>query len=308
VFGDSLVDARNAQAGRALSGGPDPAPDALGYYNGRFSNGYNFADWLSRGVEGAPTTASADGGHNFSVGGAQAQEVAGDASPSFGEQIDMFKASGQQFTADSLVLVTLGGNDIRSELAKLGANPRYMPDLAPAITAMNAGLQSLYGLGARNIIVTGLPDVGQIPVVTQFNSTALSGAGRVLSFGLNTAFGQLVGGFALRTGANFQFFDLFAYQQQIYANPAGYGQATPLNTRTPCIGTVASPRCTGFVYFDGVHPTTRIHQAIGTGIAAQLRVTGVPEPMSWALMVAGIGVTGVALRRRRVVTARVRFA
>lgn len=299
VFGDSLVDARNAQAGRALAGGPDPAPASQGYYQGRFSNGYNFADWLSLGVEGAPTTASADGGRNFSVGGAQAQEVIGDASPSFLEQIASFQASGQQFTEGSLVLVTLGGNDIRAELAKLGSNPRYMPTLEPALAAMSNGLQSLYALGARNILVTGLPDVGQIPAVTQFNSPALSGAGRQLSLGLNSALGGLVDGLAQRTGANFQFFDLFAYQQQIYAGPAAHFQPTPLNTQTPCLGTAAAPRCTGFVYFDSVHPTTRIHQAIGSGIAQQLGVTGVPEPMTWVMMVMGIGATGTALRRRR---------
>ena len=31
----------------------------------------------------------------------------------------------------------------------------------------------------------------------------------------------------------------------------------------------------------------------------KVSVAGVPEPTSWALMIAGFGLTGVALRRRR---------
>ena len=298
VFGDSLVDAGNAQAGRAASGGEDPAPAAQGYYQGRFSNGLTYADWLSRGVEGQVTTASAYGGRNFSVGGAQAREVAGDASPSFAEQVASFRTSGQQFTADSLVLVTLGGNDIRSELAKLGANPRYVPDFAPTLTAMSEGLTSLYTLGARNFVITGLPDVGQIPVVTQFNSDALEAAGRQMSLGLNTAFDGLTDQFAERTGANFIFFDFFAYQARIYADPTAAGLPAGLNTTEACLGTTAAPACTNYTYFDGVHPTRGIHQALGSGIAGQLGVNGVPEPATWALMILGFGAVGGAMRRR----------
>lgn len=298
VFGDSLVDAGNAQAGRAASGGPDPAPAALGYYDGRFSNGYTFADWVSRGVEGNVTLASAYGGRNFSVGGAQAREVAGDASPSFLEQVAAFQGSGQSFSADSLVLVTLGGNDVRGELAKLAANQMYTPDFTATLGAMTTGLTSLYNLGARNFLITGLPDVGQIPAVTQFNSPALSAAGRQLSFGLNTAFAGLTGTFAQQTGANFQFFDFFAYQQQLYANPTAYGLSAQLNTRDACVGTAAAPACAGYVYFDAIHPTRDIHRALGSGIAFQLGVTGVPEPATWALMILGFGAVAGALRRR----------
>jgi len=57
VFGDSLVDSGNARIGAIAMGLPDPAPPELGYFQGRFSNGYNFADYLSLGYWGAPATA-----------------------------------------------------------------------------------------------------------------------------------------------------------------------------------------------------------------------------------------------------------
>lgn len=305
VFGDSLVDSGNARAARLASGGADPAPPAQGYFQGRFSNGYNFADYLSLDLFARPATAAAFGGTNFSVGGAQAAEVAGDASPSFAEQIALFQASGKTITSTSLVLVTLGGNDVRAQLAAAAGGAT--PNLAPALSAMNAGLTSLIGLGARNIVVTGLPDIGQIPAVTQLGSTTLSNLGTTLSFGLNQSFQQAVGGLATQTGYDLEFFDLFAYQRRIYADPAAYGVTTPLDTRRACLGVAgAAPACEGFVYFDTIHPTTDLHEAIADGIFAQV-TAAVPEPGTWAMLIVGFGLVGGALRRRRY-TARVAFA
>lgn len=149
VFGDSLVDAGNARAARLASGGADPGPPSLGYFQGRFSNGLNFADYVSLDLFGRPTTAAAFGGMNFAVGGAQAAEVFGDASPSFAEQIALFSTSGQTITANSLVLVTFGGNDVRAQLAAAASTPGAAPTLTPAIAALNTNLATLIGLGAR---------------------------------------------------------------------------------------------------------------------------------------------------------------
>ena len=315
VFGDSLVDSGNAQIGRALAGGEDPAPSSAGYVQGRFSNGYNFADWLSRGMYGAPTTASGRGGLNFSVGGAQASEVTGDASPSFLEQIASFRTSGKVLSGDSLVLVTLGGNDVRRELGRFGTIPGYQTEIKSTTDALTNGFAELVALGARNFVITGVPDIGQIPAVTGLGSAALIRKGQALSVELNYGDQQdadrdlatddlqdLVAD--LNTGGvSAQFFDLFAFQQQLYADPVAYDLSSPLNTRTPCIGTSAAPTCNGFVYFDPVHPTSQVHRAISIGIARQIGVAAVPEPASWLLMIGGAGAIGASLRRRRTAVA-----
>ena len=297
VFGDSLVDSGNARAARLVAGGVDPAPSALGYFEGRFSNGFNFADQLSLDLLGTPATAFAFGGTNFSVGGAQAAEVAGDASPSFSEQLALLAASGRTISSTSLVLVTFGGNDVRTQIARAAMTPGYQPTLAPAISALNAGLQSMIDRGARNIVVTGLPDIGQIPIVTQLGSSTLSNLGTTLSFNLNQSFDAAVGSLADRTGYNLQFFDLFGYQADIYADPAAFGLPAALDTRRACLQVAgAAPTCGGFVYFDTIHPTRQLHEAIADGITAQ--VTAVPEPGNWVLLIVGFGLVGGALRRR----------
>ena len=303
MFGDSLVDSGNARIARLAAGGQDPAPPALGYFEGRFSNGYNFADYLSLDLFGDPATAFLAGGSNFSVGGAQASERPGDASPSFVEQIATFTASGQAFSADSLVLVTLGGNDVRFQLSRAAAGQPATLD--PAVDALEAGLASLVGLGARNIVVTGLPDIGQIPVVTRLGLPALSALGTRLSFDLNEEIRDSVFDLALDTGYNLRFFDLFAYQRAIYADPTAYGLPATLNTRDACLLVPgAAPGCDGFVYFDTIHPTTQVHRAIADGIVAQAAI--VPEPATWGLLIVGVGAVGGALRRRRY-AARVAF-
>lgn len=309
VFGDSLVDSGNARAGRLGSGGVDPAPPSQGYFEGRFSNGYNFADYLSIAITDGPATASSFGGDNFSVGGAQAAEVPGDASPSFAEQIGFFAASGKVFAADSLVLVTLGGNDVRGELAKLGTIPGYTPTLTPALDAFTTGLSSLLALGARNIVVTGLPDIGQIPAVTLLGSPQLAAAGTQLSFGLNRAFAQTVSSLATETDLNLQFFDLFAYQATIYADPTSFDLPVALDTRNACLRVPgAAPACDGYVYFDTVHPTTQVHRAIADGLSRQLGIAAVPEPSMWAMMLIGFGTIGWSMRRRHSATGRFRYA
>lgn len=300
VFGDSLVDAGNARIGRLASGGQDPAPPSLGYFQGRFSNGPNFADYLSQDLFGANTAASLAGGTNFSVGGAQFSEVAGDASASFLEQIGAFKASGLSFSADSLVLVTFGGNDVRREVANLATIPGYSPNLTLTLDAFNAGLSELFTLGARNVLITGLPDIGQIPAITTLGVPALSFAGTQLSFGLNQALGAQTALLANQTGYNLRFFDLFGFQQQLYADPGAYG-LPPLDTVRACLTVPgAAPGCDGFVYFDPIHPTSQIHRAIAADLA---RLAAVPEPSVWVSLILGFGFAGAALRRRERVLA-----
>ena len=296
VFGDSLVDAGNARIARLASGGQDPAPPALGYFQGRFANGPNFADFLSQDLFGTNTLASLAGGTNFSVGGAQFSEVAGDASPSFLEQIDVFKTSGLSFSADSLVLVTFGGNDVRREVANLARVPGYAPDLTSTLQAFNEGLGQLFTLGARNILITGLPDVGQIPAITTLGVPALSFAGTQLSFGLNQALGAQTAALASQTGYDLRFFDLFAYQQRLYADPGAFG-LPPLDTVRACLTVPgAAPACDGFVYFDPIHPTSQIHRAIADDLS---RLAAVPEPSVWVSLILGFGLAGAALRRAR---------
>jgi outer membrane lipase/esterase len=302
VFGDSLVDAGNARNARLQAGLADPAPPSQGYFNGRFSNGPNFADYVSQALLEKLTIPALNGGMNYAVGGANAASPFPPTLPdpknprplSFLEQIGYFGA--QKIASDALVLVTFGGNDVRDTFGTSGTQ-----SFDRARADLRTGLTALVGAGARNIIVTGLPDVGKLPE-TLLVRKADSQQAQLLterSEYLNRQFGAIAMDVRAATGADVDFFNLLRFQRSVLAAPADYGLPSNLNSTTPCqfagAAAVASG-CNGYLYFDPIHPTTQVHEAIAQGI---LTLAAVPEPSTWVMLIAGFGGIGVALRRAR---------
>ena len=194
VIGDSLVDAGNALAlaewydGLPLQDLPEGAPAAEdGYFLGRFSDGYNFADLVANKAIGAVTEpifpydfedpwlgipidpfASDPSGNNlnFAYGGAQIRN-GDEAVPDLDGQTDALRdAVDGHIPSGSLVLVCMGGNDVRS-LAPAGSDPTAQADayaeLQNCADQLLHELGQLIGDGARNIVITGIADVGLIP-------------------------------------------------------------------------------------------------------------------------------------------------
>jgi phospholipase/lecithinase/hemolysin len=298
VFGDSLVDSGNAYL---ATGGAQASP-VNGYFGGRFSNGFNFADYLSIAATGAPATAALAGGTNFAVGGADAEQKPGQVSPSFLDQILLFGSmAAQPIPSDALVLVTFGGNDVRDTIFEDG-----IVDFSGASDDLSTGLGLLYGLGARNFVVTGAPDIGLLPV-----SIATVGGipGRLdeltaRSEAISALFAEVTAELAALTGTSALFFDLFAYQQALLVDPTAFGLPANLDTTTPCQvpggGSPQVANCTNALYFDVIHPTTQMHAVIANGILGQLQGP-VPESATWLLLIVGFGGAGASLRRRRAV-------
>ena len=50
-----------------------------------------------------------------------------------------------------------------------------------------------------------------------------------------------------------------------------------------------------YVFWDGIHPTARVHEILGN---AAFAVVAVPEPETWAMFLAGLGCLAIAARRR----------
>jgi phospholipase/lecithinase/hemolysin len=207
VFGDSLVDSGNAlkladfYSDLTFSDLPDGAPSAdLGYYKGRFSNGYNFADLISNKIVGNVTKAvfpfgyedpwlgvpidpfaSDPSGHNlnFAYGGSQIRQGE-EVVPDLDGQTDAFKdAVDNHADPNALYLVTIGGNDVRA-LAPDDAAPVPQADAYAALDAaadkLLHELEQVIDIGVENILITGVPDVGLIPKYDQNDNLVLDGA------------------------------------------------------------------------------------------------------------------------------------
>lgn len=290
VFGDSLVDSGNAQIGAIGLGLPDPAPAAAGYFQGRFSNGLNFADDMSLLLFGAPATPYLLGGINLGVGGAEAAFQPGEISPSFLPQLSLFQGLGQPIGSNDLVLVTFGGNDVRAVLTDLGP-----VDFTPTLTAFADGLTALLGAGAKHIVVTGIADIGALPSTRAFGNPLIEATATARTVALNSAIEALTISLSQFSGEKVEFYDLFAQEQALRANPAAYGLTNLTDTCQSGGPAAVLGGCVGYLYFDGIHPTTQVHALISEGILDQLAV---PEPATWLLMVAGFGLAGASMRRR----------
>ena len=286
VFGDSLVDAGNLYI---ADGGTRPDP-ALGYFQHRFTNGYDYPDLLSLDLFGVPTKPSLLGGNNFAFGGARIIDT-GDAIPDLQAQIGAFQLSGHGVDPNGLYIVNLGGNDVFGAEGvfgpgnTIGSYPDISSYLKAAAEQYVAGIQELNDLGVRNILMTDFPMAGD-PLTVEANGY------------LNAALGTL----SLNADTDLFFYSLSDFNTRVLTDPASFGLPVE-RTDTTCQAEGAQATgCTGIFSFDGVHPTAAI-QAAGYhdmdkrfGLSA---AQAVPEPASWITMIAGFGAIGAALRFRR---------
>ncbi len=281
VFGDSLVDAGNI--GIATGGA---IPDASqGYFEGRFTNGYDFTDLLSISAFGAPTVASLVGGNNFAFGSARVVANV-DLVPDLSFQLAAYasRASGIA-DPDALYVLTFGGNDVFA----LGTGDTGALSPSEYVTAIATqyagGVQYLNSIGARNILITGIPN--------------LTATGFTVEAQLQTSLDALT----LAPGTNLYRFSWLDFFTTVGTDPASLGLPAQRTDTTCLLARTPSPGidCTGIFSFDGIHPTAAIQAAAAREINRQFALVPapVPEPMTWTFMLVGFAVAGAALRQRR---------
>jgi phospholipase/lecithinase/hemolysin len=196
TFGDSLVDSGNAMDLAEtydyfpFTKLPDGAPTSeKGYYKDRFTDGYNYADLISNKLLGIATKPVFPFGYddpwlgisfdffsdpsgkslNFAYGGAQIRQ-GGEAVPDMDDQTDAFRdAVDGDVSSRALLLFTFGGNDIHDYVPRTGS----WTSLADVQAAMKKDaaefieeVRQAIDIGARHILITGVPDVGLHPITT----------------------------------------------------------------------------------------------------------------------------------------------
>ena len=305
-FGDSYVDTGNAFL---LTGGAEAASPP--YFQGRFSNGLVFTDYLAqqlgRPADAAPVvgpnfvTGNYPASGNYAIGGARTNNLQG-TSLQLGAYLGRPGTTPATLT-DPTGLYTLfvGGNDLRDigDITDPAARQAAAIAAAQRVVAQ-AGL--LAGAGARNVLLFTLaspgvmPEALGVPGLSASRDQATVAFNSALALGIATLQPTLPG----TTFLNFRLDNLYA---NILADArAGGGLYGLTNFTTACFAPGA-PSCDVSVFSDAIHPTTRTHQIIGSAIYTYVttgrNVAVIPEPATLALVAGGLATLGAAAAARR---------
>ncbi len=274
VYGDSLSDNGNLFA---LAGQPPSPP----YYMGRRSNGPVAVEQLAS-VLGVPL-------HDFAFIGATTG-IGNYADAGTPTSMGAFLLPGMQaefndtsplvpgFGSGALFVVWGGPNDFLSpsplDATAVDVANRAVADIIGIVT----GLQSL---GAQNILVPDMPDLGLTPYIQSLGPAAVAQGSAITNYFNAKLLSDLPAGVI--------FFDTASLMRSIVANPAAFGFT---NVTDPCLesGAVcANPD--QYLFFDDFHPSAAAHAILGQHFAA-----AVPEPATCVLVLSGVM---VALRKKR---------
>lgn len=298
VFGDSLADNGNVWlTERALHADPAPPPSISPhrtYFNGRFSNGPVSFEYLWQMLSGqAPGTRNGlkpflqspllapTGAVDFAFGGTGTplidQTPGGLYAPGLKGQVELFRLAlaGRKPSKHALYAIVTGANDYRDDPFNVPMAPQdVVKNIADSVAA-------LYQLGARDVLVLNLPDLGLIPAnrdnsaaatqLSQFHNALLANAMNAVEAqlpGLNVIQIDLIQVFALLPAAMDRQTPALDALIPPGSLPAPYPPGFPMST---CLF-VAPVLCADvptfdvgqqFVFWDIVHPTTAAHRVLG---------------------------------------------
>ena len=263
VFGDSLSDTGNAFM---LTGGVYPfSPPNAG---GRISNGPLWVECLaeSLGMELQPedqyaVVGACSGFGNFSY---QASYPALEALEGTGLQwqIQTFlnDSGSGQVDPNALYIVWIGANDIFTALTF--HEDMYLT-VSKAIQNTAVAVGTLASRGARHILVANLPDLGLTPfglAQGQQGSEGLSGLTETYNYFLNAALDTLEIA-SIRTIR----LDAAGLIREIAADPELFGLENVTDMAIDAAGDAD-----GYLFWDGVHPTTAGHQIVAERAVREL--------------------------------------
>ena len=287
VFGDSLSDTGNVfnASLQALGTGFPPPP----YFNGRFSNGPNWVDYLAEDLKLNPTPVTALGlgippsqGINFAFGGATTglDNTIDPRLPGLQQQVGLFTQlvpATQAANPDALYVLWAGAND-------------YLPTESTAFTPFNTpettignlsfALSTLAAVGAKNFLVVNLPDLGELP---RTNKTPNSSNLNTLTSLHNTSLTATINALRSTAGSdlNINQVDVNSLFSDAISNPDKYGFTNVtdacINNLTCVLGNQSEQN--KFLFWDFVHPTTAVHKQIGE-LAYKVLQSSTPPPVS----------------------------
>ncbi len=285
AFGDSLSDAGNdwIATNKAI-------PISPPYAEGRFSNGPVWVEDLSATYGAGVMKPSLGGGTDFAYGGAEsgptlAHQVAPYDLPG---QLLEFGATVQNPNPDALYTVWVGANDLIDILEKSGLTQTQISQGIDQVIANQISfIKSIAFLGAKHVLVVGLPDLGKTPGLRRLGSTKAAAATLVTT----TYDRRLVAKMSMLAKSlslDIKTLDTLTLIDGAIADPAKYGLK---HVKSPCwsgdytssVGSVCSASLAGqdrFLFWDTLHPTSHAHAVVAAAAATTLGLAAVPPAIT----------------------------
>jgi outer membrane lipase/esterase len=261
AFGDSAIDTGNVFIGTE---GLAPAPP---YWEGRFSNGYNYLDFIAAAVPGWDSMPLVLGGNNYAFGASESGTgyVLGEI-PNVGQQIIEYSAmAAAPFAPEDMILLSMGQNDLLSNKADL-------PTVSMVADTLIQNLQMVYDLGGRQMMFPSVFPMYLMPEVVN-SSLITQAAAKKWVDDLNAAVEtRLIQFRAAYPEARIVRTDLTARISDVYDHPEKYGltQVTQSAYTGDYYGTngsvVTDP--SQYLWWDGVHVATRAQELVSQWILA----------------------------------------
>jgi outer membrane lipase/esterase len=251
VFGDSLSDNGNLLA-------LDPSfflPPTPPYYKGRFSNGPNWVDYFPSVAPSVahfgPITAffaAHQPNHHptdFAIGGATSAEL--------NVQINDYLASlGQQRAPGDLCVIWIGADDFAAGLTAGSLDPRA------TVENIRAAIAQLSGVGVRTFIVITIPDIALTPQV-KADPTIVQAATQFV-FTTNTLLQVELLPYAWLQRVSIEIVDINRIFIPLVLNPGRFGFTNSAGFALDPSTGGGDTNANDYVFWDGFHPTTRVHQ------------------------------------------------
>lgn len=333
IFGDSLSDTGNVLSLTTAFGQP-PFPSYPGAA-GRFSNGPAWTEYLGTGLgffgSAAPSNLlfngtnvipiGAQGGQNFAYGGARTG-LGGSAGATTGllgqlvawdNSTSILTPGGAPLTRaadpDALYVVMAGANDLRDYRSGTSGAAN------PATVAGNVvgALNLLANAGARHFLISSVPDLGLTPEAVRLGlETASTNATLVFNSALSSLAGSFEAGFNQANGVNLDIrtLDFYGLFNRVVDDAKNNGGAIYdiTNVTSACItpgggsgqyffADAVGVACNVAGFSDDLHPSAASHELLGA-LAVQTALAPVPEPSEYAMLIAGLLVITLGLRRR----------
>lgn len=317
VFGDSLSDTGNVfNASKQFLGSGEPSSP---YYQGRFSNGPVWIDYLAQKLNLTPTPIAAlanpqnsqrsgsdrAGSVNFAFGGATtgtSSEISA-AIPGLQTQVLEFKQllANQTADVDALYVIWMGANDYLSGINRTGTPQE--PDPAGPVQNIARAIESLYQSGARHFLIANLPELGETPLAKQEGATTVQTLNRI-----SDRHNQLLSDRLNELQQALPDLDLIRLDiGKLYQQATSDRRFSDLTT--PCYNRATGAVCTQpdrHLFWDNLHPTTAAHQQISdyalTLLDRQTATQPAPFPLGGISAIGTLGVlagAGAIWRRQR---------